>query len=93
MEPATPAIDKKIDYGEFEIKSENQIKNETDLYNIQIGKFKEHDYLVIKITPEKSKSLFYYILLSNLYELQQKSRFFLMFNSSCKVSKINFIIS
>ena len=81
MEPATPAIDKKIDYGEFEIKSENQIKNETDLYNIQIGKFKEHDYLVIKITPEKSKSLFYYILLSNLYELQQKSRFFLMFNS------------
>ena len=74
--PATPAMNKHIESEEFDKKIENTINNETNSYTIQIGKYKNFDNLVIKIIPERTKNIYFYLLNSTLYELQSVSEIF-----------------
>jgi len=74
--PATPIVNKHIKFEEFDKKIENTINNETDSYTIQIGKYKNFDNLVIKIIPERTKNIYFYLLNSTLYELQNTSELF-----------------
>ena len=76
MQPATPIVNKHIEFNEFDKMIENTINNETDLYTIQIGKYKNMDNLVIKIIPERTKNISFYLLNYTLYELQNTSELF-----------------
>ena len=76
MQPATPIVNKHIEFNGFDKMIENTINNETDLYTIQIGKYKNVDNLVIKIIPERTKNISFYLLNTTLYELQNTSELF-----------------
>ena len=76
MQPATPIVNKHIEFNGFDKMIENTINNETDLYTIQIGKYKNMDNLVIKIIPERTKNISFYLLNNTLYELQNTSELF-----------------
>ena len=76
MQPATPIVNKHKEFNGFDKMIENTINNETDLYTIQIGKYKNMDNLVIKIIPERTKNISFYLLNYTLYELQNTCELF-----------------
>ena len=51
--PPTPDKNKHFEFNQFDKKIEKEIKGQTDIYTLQIGKYKNIDNLVIKIIPEK----------------------------------------
>ena len=53
--PPTPDKNKHFEFNQFDKKIEKEIKGQTDIYTLQIGKYKNIDNLVIKIIPEKLK--------------------------------------
>ena len=67
--PPTPDKNKHFEFNQFDKKIEKEIKGQTDIYTLQIGKYKNIDNLVIKIIPEKLKNLCFYLFNANMAEL------------------------
>ena len=67
--PPTPDKNKHFEFNQFDKKIEKEIKGQTDIYTLQIGKYKNIDNLVIKIIPEKLKNLCFYLFNANMPEL------------------------
>ena len=79
--PPTPDKNKHFEFNQFDKKIEKEIKGQTDIYTLQIGKYKNIDNLVIKIIPEKLKNLFFYLFNANMPELIALSDIFKYFKT------------
>ncbi len=79
--PPTPDKNKHFEFNQFDKKIEKEIKGQTDIYTLQIGKYKNIDNLVIKIIPEKLKNLCFYLFNANLSELIAVSDIFKYFKT------------
>ena len=92
--PPTPDKNKHFEFNQFDKKIEKEIKGQTDIYTLQIGKYKNIDNLVIKIIPEKLKNLCFYLFNANMPELIALSDIFKYFKTIDDViiefEKINF---
>ena len=79
--PPTPDKNKLFESNQFDKKIEKEIKGQTDIYTLQIGKYKNIDNLVIKIIPEKLKNLCFYLFNANMPELIALSDIFKYFKT------------
>ena len=79
--PPTPDKNKHFEFNQFDKKIEKEIKGQTDIYTLQIGKYKNIDNLVIKIIPEKLKNLCFYLFNANMAELIVSSDIFKYFKT------------
>ena len=79
--PPTPDKNKHFEDNQFDKKIEKEIKGQTDIYTLQIGKYKNIDNLVIKIIPEKLKNLCFYLFNANMAELIVLSDIFKYFKT------------
>ena len=79
--PPTPDKNKHFEFNQFDKKIEKEIKGQTDIYTLQIGKYKNIDNLVIKIIPEKLKNLCFYLFNANMPELIALSSIFKYFKT------------
>ena len=79
--PPTPDKNKYFEFNQFDKKIEKEIKGQTDIYTLQIGKYKNIDNLVIKIIPEKLKNLWFYLFNANMPELIALSDIFKYFKT------------
>ena len=79
--PPTPDKNKHFEFNQFDKKIEKEIKGQTDIYTLQIGKYKNIDNLVIKIIPEKLKNLWFYLFNANMAELIVSSDIFKYFKT------------
>ena len=79
--PPTPDKNKHFEFNQFDKKIEKEIKGQTDIYTLQIGKYKNIDNLVIKIIPEKLKNLCFYLFNANMPELIALSDIFKYFKT------------
>jgi len=79
--PPTPDKNKHFEFNQFDKKIEKEIKGQTDIYTLQIGKYKNIDNLVIKIIPEKLKNLCFYLFNANMAELIVLSDIFKYFKT------------
>ena len=79
--PPTPDKNKHFEFNQFDKKIEKEIKGQTDIYTLQIGKYKNIDNLVIKIIPEKLKNLWFYLFNANMAELIVLSDIFKYFKT------------
>ena len=79
--PPTPDKNKHFEDNQFDKKIEKEIKGQTDIYTLQIGKYKNIDNLVIKIIPEKLKNLWFYLFNANMPELIALSDIFKYFKT------------
>ena len=79
--PPTPDKNKHFEFNQFDKKIEKEIKGQTDIYTLQIGKYKNIDNLVIKIIPEKLKNLCFYLFYANMPELIALSDIFKYFKT------------
>ena len=79
--PPTPDKNKHFEFNQFDKKIEKEIKGQTDIYTLQIGKYKNIDNLVIKIIPEKLKNLCFYLFNANMAELIALSDIFKYFKT------------
>ena len=79
--PPTPDKNKHFEDNQFDKKIEKEIKGQTDIYTLQIGKYKNIDNLVIKIIPEKLKNLCFYLFNANMAELIVSSDIFKYFKT------------
>ena len=79
--PPTPDKNKHFEFNQFDKKIEKEIKGQTDIYTLQIGKYKNIDNLVIKIIPEKLKNLCFYLFNANMPELIVLSDIFKYFKT------------
>ena len=79
--PPTPDKNKHFEDNQFDKKIEKEIKGQTDIYTLQIGKYKNIDNLVIKIIPEKLKNLWFYLFNANMAELIVSSDIFKYFKT------------
>ena len=79
--PPTPDKNKHFEFNQFDKKIEKEIKGQTDIYTLQIGKYKNIDNLVIKIIPEKLKNLWFYLFNANMPELIALSDIFKYFKT------------
>ena len=79
--PPTPDKNKHFEFNQFDKKIEKEIKGQTDIYTLQIGKYKNIDNLVIKIIPEKLKNLCFYLFNANMAELIVLSDIFKYFQT------------
>ena len=79
--PPTPDKNKLFESNQFDKKIEKEIKGQTDIYTLQIGKYKNIDNLVIKIIPEKLKNLCFYLFNVNMPELIALSDIFKYFKT------------